>query len=103
MPDRLEPLDPETALTLLRSRTWHPDTVAACLRHVDDWLSDTGQHGAAGELRGIWVTAPDGTPMTVAELIGAEYRIARRLERASENAESDAELEPWRAPYAASS
>lgn len=103
MQDRSEPLDPETALMMLRSHTWHPDTVAACLRHIDGWLSDTGQHGAAGELRGIGVTAPDGTHMTVAELIGRECGIARRLERARDKAASDAKLNRWHAHNAGSS
>ncbi|WP_419933201.1 hypothetical protein [Candidatus Poriferisodalis sp.] len=103
MPDELEPLDPETALALLRAHTWHSDTVAACLVHVSDWLSDTCQHGSAGELRSIWVTAPDGQQMTVAKLIGEERSASRRLGRAREQAQRNAVLGQWRSSLDSSS
>lgn len=43
-------LDPEVALPLLRSATWHPETVGPMLRHIADWLHDTGQRTAAALL-----------------------------------------------------
>lgn len=97
MPDELKPLDPEAALALLRAHAWHPDTVAACLRHVSDWLYRTHQYGPAGELGSIWVTAPDGNHTTVAKFIGAERDTARRLERARKQAQRNAMLKQWRA------
>ncbi|WP_419944291.1 hypothetical protein [Candidatus Poriferisodalis sp.] len=98
MSDGPSPLDPEATLELLRSHSWHPETVGACLRQVRDWLSDTGQHAAASELWGIWVTAPDDTPMTAAELIGTESSEAKRQQRVRDKAEIEAKLEPWGPP-----
>ena len=97
MPDQSTAPDTATVLQLLCSHTWHPDMVAACLRQVSDCLSDTRQHGLDGWLGSMWVTAPDGERMMIAELIGKERRTAKRPERACEKAEKEAKLEQWRA------
>lgn len=96
MPE-LEPLDPATALPLLRSSSWHPETVAAMLRHISDWLHGTEQYEAASHLSAICVTDPvSGGPSALPELIGAEHSTMRRLEYARKQAAKRALLEEWR-------
>lgn len=96
MPD-LARLDPEAALAQLRSTTWHPDTVAPMLRHIADWLHDTGQHTAAAHLSAIALTDPTtGTPTTMPELVGSERSTIRRQEHARRRAAKNAKLEEWR-------
>ena len=97
MPD-FDALDPDEALSLLRSSAWHPETVAAMLRHVIDWLHDSHQFDAAAHLSAISVTHPvAGTPTTVPELIGAERSAMRRQESARRQAVRNVKLEEWRA------
>lgn len=97
MPD-LEPLNPDTALPLLRSSAWHPETVAAMLRHISDWLDGTGQFDAASHLRAISVADPvSGQATTVPDLVGAERSTMSRLEQAHRQARKDADLALWRA------
>lgn len=94
----LVPLEPETALPLLRSTTWHPEAVAPMLRHIYDWLHDTGQFDAAAHLSAITVVDPaSGTPTTVPDLIGAERRAIRQQENARRRADRAAKLEDWQA------
>ena len=97
MPE-LEPLDPGTALPLLRSSSWHPDTIGPMLRHIIDWLHDTAQYEAASHLSAIMVTDPaSGQPTALPELIGAERSAMSRLESARRRAAKQAMLEQWRA------
>lgn len=94
----LEPLDPDVALPLLRSAAWHPETVAPMLRHIADWLYDTGQHDAAAHLSAIHVTDPaTGEPATMPDLIGNERSIMRRQEAARQRADKQARIEQWQA------
>ena len=96
MPE-LEPLDPDAALALLRSSSWHPAAVAAMLRHISDWLHDTKQFDAASHLSAIMVTDPlSGEPTALPELIGAERRVMSSLESARRRAQRQALLEQWR-------
>ena len=72
--------DPELLLSLLRSEAWSPETVAACLRHVSDWLNDTQQHEAASFLHHAMITHPEtGATMGMSDLIGEERAAARRI------------------------
>lgn len=97
MPE-LEPLDPATALSLMRSSSWHPEAVAAMLRHISDWLRATEQDEAVSHLSAICATDPvSGRPSTVPELIGAERSTVRRVERARKQATKQALLGQWRA------
>ena len=94
----LERLDPATALPLLRSTTWHPDTMGPMLRHISDWLHDTGQHTAAAHLSAISVTDPTtGNPTTMPELIGNERSTIKQQETARRRAAKNAKLDQWRA------
>lgn len=97
MPD-LERLDPEVALPLLRSTTWHPETVGSMLRHIVDWLHDTGQHTAAAHLSAIALTDPTtGNPTTMPELVGSERSTIKQQEAARRRAAKNAKLDQWRA------
>ena len=97
MPE-LEPLNPDTALPLLRSSAWHPETAAAMLRHITDWLHDTGQFSSASHLRAISVTDPvTGHATSVPDLVGAERSTMSRLEQARLRVQRDAGLARWRA------
>lgn len=72
------PLRPETALPLLRAHTWHPGTVGVMVRHLMDWLRDTGQREALDALHSIEVADPHRTADTVllADIAQAERRAA---------------------------
>ena len=94
----LEPLNPDTALPLLRSSAWHPETVAAMLRHVSDWLNDTGQFDSASHLRAISVNDPvSGQVTSVPDIVGAERSTMSRLEQARRRTQREAGLDRWRA------
>lgn len=93
-------LDPEAALPLLRTTTWHPETVGPMLRHIIDWLHDTGQHTAAAHLSAIHLTHPTtGTPATMPELVGSERSTMRRQAAARRRADKNAKLDEWRASW----
>ncbi len=81
-------LNPELAVPLLRSGTWHPEMIPSCLMHALDWLHDSGQLEAAGFIGQVMVEAPHGgEPRTVADLVGAERSTVRRIDRAAGVAE----------------
>lgn len=68
-------LPADIALPLLHDHRWSPETAAACLMHVMDWLDETGQLDAAETLRAIEVIAPNSSvTLTLGALRDAEFR-----------------------------
>ena len=86
-------MNPDMAVPLLRSGTWHPDMIGACLMHVFDWLHDSGQLEAAGSIGQVQVEAPhSGQSVTIADIVGGERATVRRIDRAAAAADRRSRL-----------